>query len=187
MLMQRGVAAAVGIEIAPEAASEATENVKNSLWSEKVKIVCADFCDMLAMRPLGLFDLIVSNPPFFTNALKSPNYKRNATRHNDNTLPFELLIQNASALLAKNGCLSLILPVPEAELFTQKAASGNLFPIEIHHIFSKPQKPESRRILVLKKQPSPLPVVEKSLCIYQPDGAYSEDYKQVTDEFYLGL
>jgi tRNA1Val (adenine37-N6)-methyltransferase len=185
MLLQRGISSAVGIEIDPAAASEAIENVKKSRWNENIQIVCADFCDPSAVRPLGFFDLIVSNPPFFSNSLKSPDNKRNTTRHNDTSLPFDLLLQNASSVLSENGCFSLILPVPEAELFRQKALSYHLFPTEIHHIFSKPQKPESRQILVLKKQHSPQPPTEKSICIYQTDGSYSEEYKALTKEFYL--
>jgi tRNA1Val (adenine37-N6)-methyltransferase len=139
------------------------------------------------IRPLSLFDLIVSNPPFFSNSLKSPDNKRNTTRHNDETLPFEQLLQNASSILSENGYFSLILPVPEAELFRQKAASYQLFPTEIHHIFSKPQKPESRQILVLKKQLFPQPPAEKSICIYQADSSYSEEYKAITSEFYVNF
>jgi len=187
MLLQRGVSSAVGIEIDPLAAAEAAENAKESFWGDRIDIVCGDFCDPATVQDLFFFDLIVSNPPFFSNALKSPDSKRNATRHNDETLPFETLIQNASALLADNGLFSLILPVPEAEIFIQKAASCHLFPTEIHHIFSKPHKPESRQIVVLKKQSSPQPFVEKSLCVYQSDGSYSEDYKRVTAEFYLNF
>jgi tRNA1Val (adenine37-N6)-methyltransferase len=187
MLLQRGISSVIGIEIDPMAASEATENVRKSIWSKQMKIVCADFCDPTAIRSLGFFDLIVSNPPFFSNSLKSPDHQRNATRHNDGTLPFELLIQNAISVLSENGYFSLILPVPEAELFVQKAASYNLFPIEIHHIFSKPRKPESRQILVLKKQSSSSSVLEKPICIYQEDGVYSEEYKRITADFYLNF
>ena len=187
MLLQRGVSSAVGIEIDPLAAVEAAENARKSVWNDRMQIVFGDFCDLSAVRPLGFFDLIVSNPPFFSKSLKSPDSKRNATRHNDETLPFERLIQNAAAVLSDNGLFSLILPVPEAELFMQKAASCHLFPVEIHHIFSKPHKPESRQILVLKKQSSPQPFVEKSLCIYQADGSYSEEYKALTTEFYLNF
>ena len=187
MLLQRGVSSVVGIEIDPLAAAEAAENAKKSIWNDRIQMVCGDFCNPETVRDLFFFDLIVSNPPFFSNALKSPDSKRNATRHNDETLPFETLIQNAVTLLSDNGLFSLILPVPEAELFLQIAASRHLFPTEIHHIFSKPHKPESRQILVLKKQPSPQPFVEKSLCVYQTDGSYSEAYKALTAGFYLGF
>jgi len=187
MLLQRGVSSAVGIEIDPTAAAEARENAKRSIWKEKIEIIQADFCNLSAISPSGLFDVIVSNPPFFSNSLKSPDNKRNAARHNDTSLPFDLLLQNASALLSEKGCFSLILPVPESEIFIQKAASCRLFPTEIYHIFSKPQKPKSRQILVLKKQPFPPSVVEKSICIYQEDGTYSKEYKQITKEFYLDL
>jgi len=187
MLLQRGVSSAVGIEIDPVAAAEATENARKSIWSEKIEIVCADFCDFSAIRPSGLFDLVVSNPPFFSNSLKSPDNKRNTTRHNDKSLPFDLLLQNAAAVLSENGCFTLILPVPEAEFFLQKATSYHLFPTEIHHIFSKPQKPKSRQILVLKKQCPSQPPTEKSICIYQENGTYSGDYKLITKDFYLDI
>ena len=185
MLLQRGISSAVGVEINAAAASEATENAKKSIWSERVQIVCADFCDLSAVAPLGLFDLIVSNPPFFSNSLKSPDNKRNTTRHNDESLPFETLLQNVSSLLSENGYFSLILPVPEATFFRQKATSYELFPTEIHHIFSKPHKPETRQILVLKKQRPPQSPAEASICIYQADGSYSEEYKQLTRGFYV--
>jgi tRNA1Val (adenine37-N6)-methyltransferase len=185
MLLQRGISSAVGIEIDEAAAAEATENAQKSAWSEQLQIVCADFCNMNVISELGLFDLIVSNPPFFSNALKSPDNKRNTTRHNDESLPLDMLLKNVVSLLSENGFFSLILPVPEAELFRKKAASYELFPIEIHHIFSKPQKPESRQILVLQKQHFPQPPTEKSINIYQADGTYSEEYKRVTKEFYL--
>jgi tRNA1Val (adenine37-N6)-methyltransferase len=187
MLLQRGISSAVGIEIDPIAASEATENARNSIWNENIRIICADFCNPSVISPLGLFDLIVSNPPFFSNSLKSPDNKRNATRHNDASLPVELLLQNASALLSEDGSFSLILPVPEAELFKQKAASYGFFPTETHHIFSKPQKPESRQILVLKKQHPTQSPAEKTICIYREDGSYSDEYKILTREFYLNL
>jgi tRNA1Val (adenine37-N6)-methyltransferase len=187
MLLQRGVSSAVGVEIDEMAAAEAAENVRKSIWGEQIEIIHADFCNLSEIHPLGLFDLIVSNPPFFSNSLKSPDNKRNTTRHNDQSLPFELLIKNSASILSENGFFCLILPVSETELFIQKAAFYNLFLSEIHHIFSKPQKPESRQILVLKKHHAPQPFIEKSICIYQSDGSYSEEYKRLTKEFYLSL
>ena len=185
MLLQRGVSSAVGIEIDPIATLEATENARKSIWNEKIQIACANFCDISVIRSLGFFDLIVSNPPFFSNSLKSPDNKRNTTRHNDESLPFELLLKNASSILSENGYFSLILPVSQSELFTQKMAFYDFFPIEIYHIFSKPHKPEFRRILVLQKQPASQFFVEKSICIYQTDNSYSEDYKRLTNKFYV--
>jgi len=185
MLLQRGISSVVGIETDPAAASEAAENVKNSIWSKQIQILCADFCDISVIHPLGAFDLIVSNPPFFSNSLKSHDNIRNASRHSDKTLPFDILIKNASILLSEKGLFCVILPVLEAEIFEKKAASFNLFPKEIHHIFSKPHKPESRRILMMRKQSFPQPYIKKTICIYNEDESYSQEYKQLTNEFYL--
>jgi len=185
MLLQRGISSAVGVEIDAAAASEAAENARESAWSENLQIVCADFCNLSALTPLGLFDLIVSNPPFFSNSLKSPDNKRNTTRHNDNSLPLERLLHNSASLLSENGCLSLILPLPEAALFRQKAIAYELFPTEIYHILSKPHKSESRQILVLERQRPPQPPVEKTICVHQDNGDYSAEYQELTLGFYL--
>ncbi len=187
MLLQRGVNFAVGIEIDRLAASEAQENANRSPWSKQMATLCGDFCDTQFISRLGLFNLIVSNPPFFSNSLKPLEKIRRQTRHSDQTLPFNTLIENVISVLLDNGSFCVILPVSEANTFIQKAQQQQLFLSEIHHIFPKPEKQESRQVLVFKKNLQLLTTIETSLYIRNNDDSYSTNYKMLTKQFHLNF
>lgn len=69
------------IEIDAAAAGQATENVSHSPWADRVEVICHDFRDY---QPENRFDLIVSNPPYFIDALKCPDEQRCTARHAGN-------------------------------------------------------------------------------------------------------
>ena len=112
ILAQHSTAEIVGVEFDASAATQATENVWNAPWSERVRIVQADF-RTYTEEP---FDLIVSNPPFFQNALQAPAAMRNQARH-DVTLTYEELVVKAEALLSAEGRLAVVLPIDAARQF----------------------------------------------------------------------
>lgn len=62
------------------------------------------------------YDLIVSNPPFFINSLKSSGSGDKIAKHND-TLPQKDLAQGIEQLLAPGGNCHVILPPAEAQQF----------------------------------------------------------------------
>ncbi|MDD4848364.1 MAG: hypothetical protein PHR53_06345, partial [Bacteroidales bacterium] len=133
---------------------------------------------------LGRFDLIVSNPPFFIDSMKSPFNQRNKARHSD-SLPFETLIKNAIRLLNDHGKFCLILPTREAEVFTTLAARQQLFPEKICDIFPYPDSPFNRKMISFQRQQvSPH---HESLYIRNHDRSYSNEYLMLTKDFYLNL
>lgn len=70
----------------------------------------------------GQYDLIVSNPPFFINSLKSASNEEKIAKHND-TLPQKDLAEGVGKLLAPNGSFHLILPPNEAQCFMKLCCS----------------------------------------------------------------
>ena len=90
------------------------------------------------------FDLIVSNPPFFVDALKPNTPQKNISKHND-TLPFEDLKDAVCQLLAPNGRFFLILPANESERFEQ-ISQNQLFKFYQLLIQPTPSKPVNRII-----------------------------------------
>ena len=62
------------------------------------------------------YNLIVTNPPYFEQSLKSSDEQRSFARHAD-VLPFEELIDGVIKLLDIKGKFCLILPTLEAEKF----------------------------------------------------------------------
>ena len=108
MLSQRCDAAVQAIDIDEDAVIQARENVKNSPWPEQIEVRQEDvreFAETCGRR----FDLIVSNPPYFTEKVMCPEQRRNAARHTEG-LAFSELAAAVSALLAEQGRFSVVLP-----------------------------------------------------------------------------
>ena len=60
----------VAIEIDPDAAQQAKENVQSSPWADRIQVIQEDFAKFTDENK---FDVIFSNPPYFANSLKCPN------------------------------------------------------------------------------------------------------------------
>ena len=102
----------VGIDMDADACGQARENVMASPFRDRVEIVCCrlqDFAGALeaaeasetaeGLKSAGVFDAIVSNPPFFVDSLKNPDSKRTMARHTD-SLPFRDLFAGVKRLLS---------------------------------------------------------------------------------------
>ena len=122
ILAQHSMAEVVGVEFDAAAAMQAAENVRNAPWSERVHIVHADFRTYTEES----FDLIVSNPPYFQNALQAPAAKRNQASH-DVTLSYQELIVKAEALLSAEGRLAVVLPIDAAREFEDLCWESRLY------------------------------------------------------------
>ena len=184
MLAQRTKAKIIGIEIEKNAAEEATENVQNSPWENRVTIENISFQEFLKSTKKK-FDLIVSNPPFFTNSFKSDSKNRTLARHN-NSLPFLELIKGAVKLLNEKGRLSVILPDIPAEEFIKLAKNEGLNLIRSTKVKPKSYKKTNRILMEFSKE-NTIPEYEY-LIVYNEDGSdYSEMYKKLTRNFYLNF
>jgi tRNA1Val (adenine37-N6)-methyltransferase len=182
MLAQRSNALIDAVDIDADSAEQAKTNVLNSPWRDRIKILHASLQDY-AKNNEEKYDLVVSNPPFFTRSLKSPSDRRNLSRHND-SLSFGELISGSLRLMLPDASLWIILPVKEANEFINEAASQGLFPLKIIKIYSKPSGCQQRNIIHLKRK-STEKLKEEIIAIRTDDGIYSREYIDLTREFYL--
>ena len=180
MIAQRSPEALVtGIDIVPDAVAEATDNVACSTWSDRVSIIGADFNLAAVDGTLARYDLIVSNPPYFTTDIKSPDAARAAARHGDG-LTFADIIRTAPSLLAPDGRIALVSPYDrEADIMLDAELAG-LSVSRLTRVFTKPTSQSPSRLLwELSLKPSPL--IADTLVIGSPD------YNSLLRDFYLAL
>ncbi len=183
MLAQRSEAFVDAVEIDRESADQAAENVRESVWNHRIAVHNAAF-QHFAQETERQYDLIVSNPPYFRNALLPPEPSRAGARH-DTRLSFAELLSGANHLLPAGGRLCVILPAPAYDAFTGEAWFHRLYPSKCLWIRSTPGKEISRCLIELARTAQPAPVTQE-LTLRDGDGSnFSEGYRDLTREFYL--
>ena len=189
MLAQRSNAAPnnVGIidaiEIDEDAYEQCVENFEASPWGDKLFCFHAGL-DEFVDEPEDEYDLIISNPPFYTDDYKSDNTSRDLARFED-ALPFEELIEAAALLLSDNGIFSVIIPYKEEERFVAMCKELDLFPLKITRVKGTPTSEIKRSLLAFCRMEQ-TPLIDE-LVIEISRHNYTPEYIELTKEFYLKM
>lgn len=184
MAAQRSEADIVALEPDHDSFLQASENVNGSPWSDRIMVVNETFRNFRAEEN-NKFDVIITNPPFFRDSLKNPDAAKSAARHTDSLLPEEILggtIMN----LKDRGSLQLILPYVEGNIFIAEAQTFGLYCTRIIKIKPTPSGGIIR--LILKFERVKRQLSEKFLTIETGiRHRYTEEYREITKDFYLGF
>jgi tRNA1Val (adenine37-N6)-methyltransferase len=181
MLAQRSDAIIDAIEVEADTAEEAKLNSLNSPWKNRVNIFHGKIQDYNVSEK---YDLIVCNPPFFKNSLRSSNEKRNTVMQQD-LLPFEELINAISNLLAETGKCWILLPVYEMEIFVQHCIKQNLFISEQLLVRNRPSDEPFRSICCFEREKKEIRKTE--IIIYKEGTEYTKEFVELLKPYYLKL
>ena len=183
MMAQKNATAQIdAIEIHRDACEEAAFNIKQSQWSSRIRIQEISFQHFLQANT-NKYDLIVSNPPFFTNGVKAPDENRSQARHSD-ALPLDVLISGAARLLQEKGRMVLVLPVETLPEVEKVALFNELFISRLCRVKPSPIKPDFR-ILVELSNSSCVTLEENLMIEFEKHHDYTPAYKLLTKDFYL--
>ena len=185
ILAQRCEAQITAIDIHQASVWEARANFKGSPWNERLKALMISFQAFATQGNPTRFDLIISNPPFFENDLKSTDENRNLARHNDQ-LSYRDFLLASRYFISEKGKLCLILPPSEAQIFINEAENLEFYLQKKIEIKPKPQKEANRLILSFGNQ-LPNEIKTKSFTIRNNDNSYSVEYKTLTEDYYVSL
>ncbi len=184
MLAQRSNAEQIdAIEIDEDAYEQCVENFEASPWGDKLFCFHAGL-DEFVDEPEDEYDLIISNPPFYTDDYKTDNTSRDLARFED-ALPFEELIEAAALLLSDNGIFSVIIPFKEEERFVSMCKELDLFPLKITRVKGTPTS-ETKRSLLAFCRIEQTPLIDE-LIIEISRHNYTPEYIELTKEFYLKM
>jgi len=173
----------LGIEIHQPSAALARDNFAASPWAEHLEI-WAGSVQEFAQTIADHYDLIVSNPPFFSELTTSPDKARSLGRHTATLSPGDLLAC-ASQLLTAKGKFCVILPEREGHRLCELAVPQGLYWTRITEVRSRPGKPVERLLLQFEK--SPYAIQREEICMYagKTGGEFSEEFQEMTRDFYL--
>ena len=184
MLAQRSNAEQIdAIEIDEDAYEQCVENFEASPWGDKLFCFHAGL-DEFVDEPEDEYDLIISNPPFYTDDYKSGDTQRNNARFED-SLPFDELVEAADLFLSDNGIFSLIVPFKEEEKIINLCQERELFPLKITRVKGT-STTEIKRSLLAFTRIAQTPLTDE-LVIEISRHQYTPEYIELTKEFYLKM
>jgi tRNA1Val (adenine37-N6)-methyltransferase len=184
MMAQRSEAMIDAVEIDSASAAQAARNITQSPWPERIRLHAISFQDF-AKNQIPLYDLIISNPPYFTNSLKPPNTGRSIARHDD-SLPVSVFMEGVGKSLSDSGKLAIIIPNEAGNSWTSEASLYNLKPSRMASVIPRQGKSANRLMVEFRKHGTPLKQ-EEEIIIRDASGRYTDIYKNLTYDFYLGL
>lgn len=167
------------VEMDPSAASQAQENFEKSSFSARMEVWEGKFQEF---NSLVKFDLIVSNPPYFPDHLKSPNAQRNLALHNDG-LPFEDLVKKVSEILTPKAHFWVILPPRQMKDLEKIGRFYGLFPSEKFTVQDNSAKPIIREIVSFTFEEKN--IFQNVIFIKDDSGAHHESYRKLISGFLL--
>lgn len=180
MVAQRNSISIVdAIDIDVASVSQTAENFKKSPWAERLNAINADYC---TFECTNKYDLIVSNPPFFTNGVLSPNEVRRNARHTQ-SLTFEQLIVKSKSILTDAGILSIVTPVDVYKDILDICVANDLYISKICKVYPVSNLPVKR--LLWNIVMTPTKTICNDLVIEASPGNYSDDFINLCRDFYL--
>ena len=181
MLAQRFPAAKiVGIDIDDASIEQAKENVESTPFKTQISILEQDFSNIDYFS--NKYDLIVSNPPFYTENTLSGKEARDMARHTT-SLPFEILVANTAKSLTKGGLFCVIIPYQSASDFISICVTNRLYLTRRLNIRSKESKPFNR--VMLEFSTTIQSAETSTLTLYDDHHERTPEYTQLTQDFYL--
>lgn len=185
MLAQRTNADQIdALEIDEEAYEQCVENFEGSPWADKLFCYHAGL-DEFVDDPEDEYDLIISNPPFYSEDFKTENEQRDLARFQD-AMPFEDLIEAADLLLSEDGLFAVVIPYKEEDRFIELCAEYELYPVKATRVKGSHKTPIVRSLLAFKRfELSVLTADELVVEINRHE--YTDDYINLTQDFYLKM
>ena len=185
MLAQRSNVTQIdAIEIDEDAYEQCVENFESSPWGDRLFCFHAGL-DEFIDEPEDQYDIIISNPPFYSEDYKTGSEQRNLARFQE-AMPFEDLIESADLLLSENGIFSVIIPFTEEEKFINLCAEVELYPIKVTRVKGTPTTEIKRSLLAFKRYELSVLTADE-LIIETARHQYTDDYIALTKDFYLKM
>ncbi len=184
MLAQRSNAELIdAIELSDSAYEQSVENFESSDWGDRL------FCYHASLQEFtdeieDSYDLIISNPPFYTSTYKELPKERAMARHTE-SLSYSELLESTAKLLSENGSCAFIIPFEEVTNFISLAKENKLFLNRITNVKGTGNSVIKRSLVQFSFFEKPIEKTE--LVIEIERHKYTSEYIELTKDFYLKM
>lgn len=184
MIAQRSHAEQIeAIEIDDDAFEQCAENFENSPWNDRLFCFHASLLEYIEAVD-EKFDLIICNPPFYSDDFKTKDKSRNLARFSD-AMPMQHIVLAVMNLLSEQGKFSIVLPYKTEQIFIEEASLIGQFPNRILRVKGNPKSEIKRSLIEFSYTETNTDISE--LIIETERHHYTEDYINLTKDFYLKM
>ena len=184
MMAQRSGAELIdALEIDDAAYEQCVGNFEASDWGDRLFCYHASL-DEFTEEIEDQYDLIISNPPFYTDSFKTENEERNKARFED-AMPFTELLKSVSKLLSPTGQFNVVIPFSEEISFIELAGKEGLYPSRVLHVRGQKSSPVKRILMCFRFEKQTIETQELTIEIARHQ--YTKEYINLTKDFYLKL
>lgn len=183
MMAQRSEAVIDAVEIDEVSAQLAAENAAKSPWAGRINVIHTSFQHHTA-GTINKYDTVICNPPYFRHSLKTHDASRRRARHDDE-LPATKLMAGIKKVLATGGKTHLMFPANDLQLWLDEASLVKLHCNRITRVVSRFGKMPYRILATFTHEQTELS--DSILTIHREDGTYTDEYRQLTADFYLAF
>lgn len=180
MIAQQSAAIIDGVELQKKDYHQSLQNIAASFWQNRIHIFNAD---AITFRYDKKYDVIVSNPPFYENDLKSPVLNKNIAHHNSG-LNLEFLLTIIKMQLNANGRFYLLLPAKRKVEFFTRCSTENLYINKCIAIHQTDKHPAFR--IMIEGSEKETAIANHSIFIKEKD-EYSGKFIALLKDYYLQL
>lgn len=182
ILSQKGVGRMDAVELDTDSYEEAKQNFSNSVWNDKLNVFNEDV-RLFAEESLKKYDLIVSNPPYYSSDVKPIKEKKVMARH-VSTLSFRDLLLSAKKMMKNEARLAVVLPFYESRLFIKEAEELGLY-LQKEFLISPIEGKEPNRVNMQFVVDDVDDVITELFTIRNIDYSYTNQYKEFLKDYYL--
>ncbi len=181
MLAQKSSAHIDAVEMNEAAAGQAKANFNQSPWAANLQLIHGSIQEF---SPAKKYDIIISNPPFFEDDLRSETAAKNEAKH-DTGLTLQELIEAIGQHLAEEGFATVLLPYSRLPYFKNLTKEAGLFTNSVLLMKQTPQHHFFRSIVVIGKKEKTYQ--EQTLIIHDEQRQYSPEFTGLLKDYYLKL
>ncbi|SDW49352.1 tRNA1Val (adenine37-N6)-methyltransferase [Lutibacter oricola] len=185
MMAQRSFAETIdAVELNDEAYIQTVENFEQSDWGDRLFCYHASFQQFVDEMEGEEYDLIISNPPFYTSTYKELDSDRAMARHSE-SLNYKELFGGVVNLLSKNGTFCVVFPNSEESNIIKLAEQIGLYPAKITRVKGTPTSEIKRSLIQFSFNKVEIKLNE--LIIEIDRHVYTKDYINLVEDFYLKM
>ncbi len=173
----------IAVDVDENACRDASENFAASPWGGRIRLECADITKSIPAHSGPI--VIISNPPFFIEQLRSPDAARSLARHGNGFDVKALIELSAPLLTSANDSLAFIAPAERDDEIDFMLQLHRLAPKRVCTVYSREGKKALRTLWQVGSDRFAGKHETDSLYIRDAENRFTKEYQALTSEFYL--